>query len=170
MSDASPIHPLLKEINVAAQNGLPFLAIAMTVTLPDVCVSLADPSDSERHRGRRYKRWCRENLGREFGYVTPEDLWSMRCGVLHSGRFGDMDHQVERVIFMLPGAATFQNVRFNDVYYYSLVDFCRNFTAAVENWFESNKDDETVKANLPRLMQYRFGGFPPYVSGTTVVA
>ena len=39
--DGSPLYPLLNEINKAATSGMPFLAVAMTVALPDICVSLA---------------------------------------------------------------------------------------------------------------------------------
>jgi hypothetical protein len=86
----SPLYSLLNEINKAAAGGLPFLAVAMTVALPDICVSLASPDG--RSTRQQYKDWCRDNLGPEFDFVTGDDLWSMRCGVLHNGRFGDLKH------------------------------------------------------------------------------
>jgi hypothetical protein len=36
----SPLYPLLNEINKAAAGGLPLLAVAMTIALPDICASL----------------------------------------------------------------------------------------------------------------------------------
>jgi hypothetical protein len=170
MDTQSPLYPLLNEINRAASGGMPFLAIAMTVALPDICVSLSTPDG--RTMGVLYKDWCRDNLGPEFGFVTPDDLYSMRCGVLHNGRFGDLKHNVARVIFAIPdsGCNSFTNCRFNDAYFYSVVDFCRNFTNAVHRWFEANKMDATVRANIPNLMQYRVGGFAPYVIGPMVLA
>ena len=169
-STRSPLYPILNEINKAAAGEMPFLAIAMCVALPDICVSLSSPKGrSERDD---YKQWCQDNLSKdEFGFLTPDDLWSMRCGVLHNGRFGDLKHNVARVIFIPPNSsATFVNCQLNDAYYYSVVDFCRNFTTAVYRWFEAHRDDESVKANLPRLMQYRRGGFAPYIEGQTVLA
>jgi hypothetical protein len=65
---------------------------------------------------------------------------------------------------------TIVNCKANDAYIYSAVDFCRHFTDAVYQWFEKNKDDPTIQNNMPRLMQYRTGGFPPYVAGMTVLA
>lgn len=95
----------------------------------------------------------------------------MRCGVLHNGRFGDMKHNVARVIFSLPNSgSTFVNCQMNDAYVYSVVDFCKVFTDAVYRWFEANKDDATIMANIPRLMQYRQGGLAPYIKGPTVLA
>jgi hypothetical protein len=164
----SPLYPLLNEINAAVTHGAPFLAIAMTVALPDICVSLISPDG--RSDGDRYKAWCKDNLGSKFDVLTGADLWSMRCGVLHNGRFGDLKHNVGRVIFALPDqGSSYVNCQLNDAYFYSAVDFCRNFTAAVHIWFEKNKDNETVKSNLPRLMQYRVGGMKGYVEGETTV-
>jgi hypothetical protein len=56
----SPLHPLLDEINKAAVNGLPFLAVAMTVALPDICVSLA--SVNGLSTGQLYKELNTRNL------------------------------------------------------------------------------------------------------------
>ena len=51
----------------------------------------------------------------------------------------------------------------------SVVEFCNNFTKAVHRWMEANKDTAVVRANIPRLMQYR-QGLRPYVDGATVLA
>jgi hypothetical protein len=156
----------LNEINHAAANGLPFLALAMTVALPDICVTLA----YGRTTAKLYKDWCNANLGKEFSIVTADDLYSLRCGLLHNGRFGDLKNNVARVIFALPGGATFVNCRINDAYFYSVVEFCSNFTKAVNLWFETNKTDAAIQANIVNLMQYRVGGLLPYVAGATVLA
>lgn len=166
---SSPLHPLLKEINEAAQGGLPFLAVAMTVALPDICASLISPDG--RTSGDRYKQWCDENLvpTGKFDFVTSHDLYSMRCGILHNGRFGDLKHSVGRVIFSLPGQGSFVNCQVNDAYFYSVREFCLAFTDAVYCWFEAHRSDPKLQRNLPRLMQYR-NGLPPYVGGFTVLA
>jgi hypothetical protein len=171
-----PLYPILNEVNAAAANGLPFLAIAMCLALPDICVSLASENGRTDGNGKKnsenYKDWCSANLsGPEFGFVTPDDLWSMRCGVLHNGRFGDLKHNVARVIFSLPQSpGNFVNCRINDAYVYSVVSFCKNFCDAVFHWCEANRDNENVKNNIPRLMQYRVGGLSPYIGGSTVIA
>jgi hypothetical protein len=142
----------------------------MTVALPDICVSLV--SEDGRSDGERYKQWCADNLGDDFfHFVTPDDLWSMRCGVLHNGRFGDMKHKVERVIFLLPGQGpTMVNCRLNDAWAYSVVEFCQRFTKAVYDWSEAHREDERMVVNLPRLMQYRPDGLHPFIGGVTVLA
>lgn len=170
MSEGSPLYPLLNEINKAAQNDMPLIAIAVTVALPDICVSLI--SENGRSNGLLYKAWCKDNLPPEyFSYVTPDDLYSIRCGVLHNGRFGDLKHEVGRVIFGLPNSsAQFVNNIFNDAYVYSANEFCLNFTNAVYRWFEANRDNAILQSNLPRLMQYRPEGLSPYIVGMPVLA
>ena len=163
-----PLYPLLNEINAAAQGGAPFIALSMCVTLPDICASLI--SEDGRTSGVKYKEWCRDNLGQEFSYLSPDDLYSMRCGVVHNGRFGDLQHNVARVIFMLPGGVAMTNCVINDAYIYSVKEFCLNFTRAVFNWIEDNRDDATLQSNAERLMQYRHGGLAPYIVGSTVLA
>jgi len=161
----SPLCALLTEINAASVSGMPLLAIGMAVALPDICVSLS--SADGRSDAKRYKEWCGNNLnGPEFSYLTPEDLYSIRCGVLHNGRFGDLKHSVERVIFALPTSAgnSIVNSVSQNAYFYGVADFCNNMTKAVYKWMEANKETENVRANIGRLMQYR-EGFPPYIGG-----
>lgn len=165
----SPLYALLNEINEAAGGNTPLLAVAMTVALPDICVSLI--SEDGRSDGERYRAWCGDNLPRDkFSFVTPDDLYSMRCGVLHNGRFGDLKHNVSRVIFALPGTVgSLANNKLNDMYFYGVVEFCRAFTEAVYTWSEANRDHPQMVANLPRLMQYR-EGIPPFWDNIRVLA
>ena len=163
--------PLLNEIMKAANGGMPFIAIAMAVALPDICASLA--SEHGRTSPDKYRKWCADNLG-DLAFVTPDDLYSMRCGVLHNGRFGDLKHNVARVIFALPAvngqADVFVDCQMRDAYFYSVVEFCKKITTTVHSWMHANKDDANIQKNLPSLMQYRVNGFPPYIVGATVLA
>jgi len=149
----SPLYALLNQINQAATGGLHLLAISMAVALPDICASLI--SENGRTSPDRYKEWCRTNLG--FTYLTSEDLYSMRCGVLHNGP-------------PMGNGGTVQDCRSNDAYLFSVVEFCQTVTTAVYNWFEANRNDPHVQANIDRLMQYRAGGLAPHVLGPTVIA
>ena len=165
----SPLYDLLNQINEAANHGLPLLAIGMAVALPDICVSLS--SEDGRSDGKRYKEWCAANLpSDQFSYVTPKDLYSMRCGVLHNGRFGDMQHEVKSVIFTLPSGVSFTNCRSNDVYLYGVVEFCKNLCDAAYRWHQSVKDNPIVQENAKRLMQIHPNGISPHIVGMPVIA
>jgi hypothetical protein len=163
-----PFEHILREIEVAAKNGLPFLAVTMAVTLPDICQTLK--SRDGRTDSKLYKDWCKENLGSEFSVLTPDDLYRMRCGVVHHGRYGGLQKSVARVLFLLPGGSTFVNCRANDAYLYSLIEFCNNFCQAARTWFEKNKNDVNVEKHIKLMMQVYPHGLHPYVGGTPVLA
>lgn len=165
-----PLHQLLDQIIRTAEGGLHLVAIGMAVSLPHLCASLG--MEDGRAQGKQYKDWCADNLnGPEFAFVTPEDLYSFRCGVLHQGRFGDLQHKVSRIIFVPPNS-TFGvvNCRIGDAYFYGVVEFCRNMCAASAKWYEANKDDPVVVANSKRMMGYHPDGFAPYTKGFPVIA
>jgi hypothetical protein len=168
-SQEAPLYALLNQINFAAQNGLHLVAIGMAVALPDICVSLI--SADGRSTGEKFKQWCTDNLtGDKFSFVTGDDLWSMRCGVLHNGRFGDLKHNVAKVIFTLPSGSSFTNCRADDAYLYGVAEFCNNLCQAVYAWHIANRDDQNVIKNMARIMQYYPQGLPPYIGGCTVIA
>ncbi|MGH1571392.1 hypothetical protein ACRAWG_12690 [Methylobacterium sp. P31] len=161
------MEPIINEIRKALNAGLYYLALSVVLTLPDICVSLI--SEDGRSTGVRYREWCDNNLGSEFSFVTGKDLYSMRCGVVHNGRLGDMAHNVSRVVFVLPGNIAFSNCLANDMYIYNAVDFCNNFVAAVERWYVKHIDNKNVSRNAGRVMRYRFNGIAPILVGVPVI-
>lgn len=161
----------MDQICAAANGGLHLIAIGMAVSLPAICASLA--AESGYSGGKEYKDWCSTNLqGDSFTAVTPADLYSMRCGVLHQGRFGDLKHGVERVIFVPPDGLgnVFVNGMVNDAYFYSVVEFCQNMCDAVRVWYWQHKAEPVVIANLSRMMQYHPNGLNPYATGMELIA
>jgi hypothetical protein len=165
----SPLYPLLNQINEAATNGLHLIAIGMASALPTICASLA--AEDGRAGGKEYKDWCKANLTSSFfNFVTAEDLYSIRCGVLHQGRFGDLQHNVARVIFTPPGGSSFTNCRSDDAYIYGVVEFCKNMCDAAYKWHEANRSNPVIEANSKRMMQYYPQGLPPYIGGRMVIA
>jgi len=163
----TPFDSLLTEIELAIDGKLYFLALSMVLVLPDFCASLA--ASDGRTSAKSYTEWCDKNLGKKFNFVTGTDLYSMRCGVLHNGRFGDMKHNVARVLFTLPGNVTFVNCKMNDAYVYSVVEFCREFMDAVRAWYAASSNDVNVVENLPRMMTLHPHGMPPYIKGYPLI-
>ena len=126
-----------------------------------------------RSDGNRYKEWCLEHLSSsETIHLTGEDLWSIRCGVLHNGRFGDLKHNVARIAFV-PAAGSAGNIfsgKVNDAYFCNVTEFCKNICDAVCIWYELNKGDPNVLENIPRLMQYYPQGLAPFIIGMPIIA
>src|ERR1700721_2315329 len=93
---------ILKEIERAVEAGLYYLAVATPLAPPDVCAAL------EREDGLtkppRYKALYDTWLAPEYPMITAEDIYCLRCGVVHQGTvIGKTGTQYSRIVFYLPG-------------------------------------------------------------------
>lgn len=79
---------ILNEIKAAKNHKLYRAALALALTLPDICGKVAFPS--EVNNGKRYIKWfddhvypiCKVNVKIDF---NGESCYHLRCAVLHSG-------------------------------------------------------------------------------------
>jgi len=161
---------ILSEIDRAIDAKLYFAALALCLTLPDMCAALE--SSNGKSSGTKYKNWYSENLQNNYPDITPADIWSLRCGVSHQGRFGNPQMQYAKVLFTIPNTQgnVFHNNILNDALNLDAVIFCRDVMSAVRGWFAEKKDDENVMANLPHLVEFRPNGLAPYFCGVPLIS
>lgn len=162
---------ILREIERANQAGLHYLAVAMALTVPDICAALESPDGQTS--GTRFKAWYNANLANRYPNITDNDFWSLRCGVIHQGRYGRHGNmQYARVIFMVPNRQNnvFHNNILNDALNLDAVWFCQDVVESARAWFASKRCDPTVEANLPKLVQFRPEGLAPYMVGMPLIA
>lgn len=161
---------IFREIELANQSGLHYLAIALSLTVPDICCALESPNGEGG--ANRYKAWYLANLASKYPNITDTDIWSLRCGVLHQGRYGNQKLQYARILFTLPAKNfnfTHNNIVF-DALNLDAVRFCNDIIASGRAWFTSHQNDPFVVANLPRLVQLRPNGIAPYMQGGPVIS
>lgn len=151
----SPLFNILTQIDMAAMNGLDLIAVSMAAALPDICGALIS-QNGQAHK-TKYIAWCKENLVTGFDYLTPEDLYQMRCGVLHQGRLTGLKGKVKQVVFVPSGGSIFVDCIAGETYFYSARTFCININRAVVRWVEINHKNEIFQTNAKSLMQYRSG-------------
>ena len=100
----------IKEIGKALEHGCYHCALALTLTLPDICGQVAYPNlHKPEQRGERYKKWFDEYVSKY--YQCPEDVtlpnqkicfvngytcYLLRCAYLHNGNF-DLKNQNEKI-------------------------------------------------------------------------
>src|SRR5947209_8449883 len=97
---------ILHEIERALDAKLYYLAIAVALSVPDICASLEfDPANPRRANQDTYATWCDANIRPRFKNLTGEDIYRLRCGVLHFGHFGHDKAQFNRVMFIGPESA-----------------------------------------------------------------
>jgi hypothetical protein len=166
---------ILQEIERALQARLYYLAVVMAVTMPDICAALE--AANGRTSGDKYKAWYNAHLAPLYPRLTDDDCYSLRCGVVHQGRFGHPGMQYDRIIFTLPDPRG--NIFSGNVFggggnpptlNLDAEAFCRDVIAAVRAWFAAKQADANVVANLPNLVQFRPNGMAPFIGGVPVIA
>jgi hypothetical protein len=161
---------ILQEIDRATQAGLHYLAVAMALTIPDICAALESPDGQTS--GPKYRAWYNANLAPQYPNISDADCWSLRCGVLHQGRYGHPNMQYGRILLTVPNAQrnVFHNNIINDALNLDAVIFCRDVITSARRWFANHRNDAAVRANLPNLVQFRPQGIAPYMVGIPLIA
>lgn len=149
---------ILKEIERAVDLEIYYLALAMALTLPDMCAALAS-SSGETTRDL-YIEWYEENLANVLPWMTAKDCWKMRSAVLHQGKTGHPHMQHPRVLFTLPNSKGVQisNNMVDGALNFYVPTFCRDVVGVTRAWLQANKDEENVVRNMPNMVQLRPNG------------
>lgn len=161
---------LRDDIERALSAQLYYLAVVSTLGLPDICAALESADGATT--GRKYQAWCDSWLIPSYPELTSQDLYSMRCGVVHQGRLGHPKMQYARVLFTVPNANrnVFHRNIINDALNLNVVMFCRDMNRTVGQWYAAKHDDANVLANLPRLVRFHEQGLAPYMVGMPLIA
>jgi hypothetical protein len=160
--------PFVVEIQRALNHELYYPAIMLSLTVPDICAAL----DTEKGTtdGELYKKWYREFMADYMEWLTDNDCWHLRCGVVHQGRMGHPKNQYSRVYFTLPAEGfAHKNITF-DALNLDAVTFCKDMANAAQIWFKDAKNLPHVQANLVRLIQYRPQGLEGHIGGLPIIA
>ena len=96
---------IIKDINKSLDNECLFSALALALTIPDICGKILYP---DKRNGERYKLWYNEYIGNYekspdensigMPYMSGELCYALRCAFLHSG---DVDVVKEYTDFAL---------------------------------------------------------------------
>lgn len=173
----SPLDLIFDEIMRAIDAELYYSAIAITLSVPDICAALECEPGKIWVNEKKYVDWCDKNLASRFHFLTSTDVYRLRGGVLHQGSFfGHPKMRFNSVLFTLPNA---QKNIFHDNFCemdgkkalnLDTPTFCNQIIAAARQWYEVNKEAPNVKANLPNLVRYRPNGLAPYMVGMPLIA
>ncbi|MCK4096449.1 hypothetical protein HCY64_10390 [Acinetobacter radioresistens] len=157
-----------------------FGAIAMALTLPDICASIeAENNETSREK---YCAWFDSYLSQE--YKIPADDWSeekvlfsakecyaARCSFLHQGTNITSHQKVLKGVEKAAPSVSFMKdtiiskVSRNDHEVTLDVDsFCQNMINAVNKWIEDNKNNEIICDKIAKLPNVYVGtGSLPFV-------
>ncbi|PIG93713.1 hypothetical protein [Gloeocapsopsis sp. IPPAS B-1203] len=158
---------------LAQQNW--YAALALALTLPDICGWLEHPN---KRTGERYKDWFRKYIGNQNSFPSTEDFYLLRCAYLHSGSDDISDKKArdvsKRFCFTKPSefvSADNNMVKAGGHFTAQLqVDnFCRGICEGVKLWEKdvAIKDgvQERLRSGLMKIyppevfLQYAMAGF-----------
>jgi hypothetical protein len=182
---------ILHEIEKALDAKLYYLAIAVALSIPDICACLECDPDKIWANEKKYVAWCDVNLTSRFVNLTGVDLYRIRGGVIHQGDFvGHPKSRFDRIMFIGPesrikahdvivtvkpevtfGGISAEELRFSgDLLQPDVVTFCNIVMDAARSWAISKAADPNVQQNMPNLVRYRPNGIPPFSIGVPTVA
>lgn len=166
----------LDSIRLSLTTSNYFGAIAMALTLPDICASI-EAEDNETNRNR-YCAWFDKYLGSTYTIERPlkedgekdiilfsaKECYAARCSFLHQGT-NITSHQkilkgIEKAALSVSFMANtmIRKASRNDhEVKLDVNSFCQNMINAVEKWIEDNKSNEIIYDKIMKLPDVYIG-------------
>jgi hypothetical protein len=168
---ANPFAAIFEEIREANKAGLSHAALALTLTIPDICAALISPKG--KSNGDSYATWFDDHLGVYKGRLSGKDLYSIRSGILHEARSDRPHMQWERIVFdtkqgnhrgSIAGIA-YNGVRMPDTFVVNVSRFSEEMIAAAEAWFLAHRENAHVVRNAAFVVRHRENVMAPAIGG-----
>jgi len=173
------LEAIFTEIQKAIDAQLYYLAVAVSLSVPDICVSLeCDPTAIWTNKAK-FIAWVANYIEPQYDYFTGADFYQLRGGVLHNGKYGHPNGRYDRLMFSLPNprGIVLREVRSSVdsetkevVLSLDIGMFCNSVISAARTWLVDQKDNLNVAANMPNIVRLRPEGLAPHIVGLPVIA
>lgn len=174
----SPLASIYREIEQALAANLYYLAIAVTVSLPDICATLEGKAPTN---WETYKTWFRDNAAKRFTNFGEHECYELRCGVVHNARLmGGKDKRsgFDKIVFTPPSSpfkihdsVSRDNSGIKEsALLMDTVSFCSEMIDAAREWETTHASNPVVRANMEHIVRLRPNGVSPHIVGIPVVA
>lgn len=170
---------LVRQIRIALNNQLYYLALYITLTLPDISGALN--SDDGIATKERYIDWF-DN------YVTPQNAdptgnslltgevaYQLRCSLLHQGKMELTNQEYSRIIFSTPEGMMRSHCieqQYNNgeiVLQLDVVEFCNQVLSGLDQFLKEYGDSEQFQENYKSFIAYYPNGISPYAIGIPLI-
>lgn len=160
---------ILNQIELALTVNLYYLALFVSLTLPDICGAI--DSDDGEASGAKYKAWFDKYMTPKYiGFLTGDDCYFFRCSLLHQGSSQHSRSSYSRILFVEPGAEMSAHCTgFNDTLGIDLRIFCGDMISSVKQWLDETENTEKFENNYNKFMKRHPQGLPPYIKGVPVI-
>ena len=149
----------LKEIRQALKNKLYYCALALALTLPDICGKHAFPNESV---GIRYKKWFDQyakdiftsetivlpgDSTEKYVWFTSEECFALRCAYLHAGNYELERVKLEKVSLHVHfrDGKEFKHMIRDDIFAdWDVITICNNLCEAAEKYCADNNINDML--------------------------
>ena len=156
----------IDEIRKALKLELYNSALALALTLPDICGKVAFPEDKSKPR---YIKWfdkyvrCRfvssciklpEEKLVEYQWITSEECYALRCAVLHAGDYNAQNVKLSQIHFHAHkrNGENYSHIIRNDQYIdVDVIDFCEKLCQTAEEYYNSMDDQSRFNLDEVRI-------------------
>jgi hypothetical protein len=163
------VDELIRQIRLAAQNELFYLALFGALAIPDICGALG--SDDGKTTGSKYKQWLRENVPSQAN--EADSIYGLRCSLIHQARAYPHGGSFP-IAFAYPSSKVPQLhnlstvVNGDQVGWISIPMFIDEVCRGAEAWLAKFGDTSAVAKNYEKFARFRPEGLPPHFSGPVI--
>ena len=162
---------LLNQIQMALNLNLYYLALFVSLSIPDVCGAIE--SENGKAKKSRYINWFDKYVSHKYGDIlTGEDCYYFRCSLLHRGSSQHQKSTFSRVLFIEPLLTTniIHSSIANDALIIDVRIFCTDIIEGVLDWLRQNEGTELYERNYDKFMRRYPQGLSPYIKGVPVIS
>ncbi len=141
---------LLKQIKDALSNKIYYLALFVSLSLPDICGALG--SIDGNASGQNYINWFNKYVQDKYKssfkdnpyFLTGSDCYYLRCSFLHQGSTQHNKSNYSRIVFSEPHPCSWHSNISDNVLQLDLITFCQDIINSVKQWFIDTNNDSVV--------------------------
>lgn len=142
-----------------------YAALALALTLPDICAKLESPQGGS---AKRYSAWANKYFApkytseigaarEEHVFLSGNDLYALRCAVLHEGSDSTIEQRaresLEKFFLVEPPQDGLLHCNQLGVMLQLQVDIlCRDICLSVREWIDELGHDDKIHARIASLM------------------
>lgn len=156
----------IAEIKCALNMNLYNCAIAVSLTLPDICGKAKYP---QALTAKRYKAWFDEHAKKyftiiatklpeeteiEYIWLTSDECYALRCAVLHAGNYKVTNIDLAKIYIHAHkrnGSNYSKIIRDNKYADWDVIALCENLCKAAEEYYDSTDNKERFDLDEVRI-------------------
>lgn len=175
MNNIQKVSQFIDSVKHSLDNNNYFAAIMVSLTLPDIC-SKIEYGNTEGNK-KRYEKWIRNYflhmLNKEIkniDYLTPENIYQLRCSMLHEGsnkaktnlntlnidEIIPYKNDVDWDYIAISDTKILSTSEKKTTLFLDVEFFCKQILNSVENWLEERDDIDQVNLELFSIVRAGF--------------